>query len=224
MRTIAGAILSWVKFAILFDFRCVRMNKSILFFHILQMHSTSCRSFKYSRDQACLQPCTPSLKESPLSELAELVPALFCSFVTTSYIVRAESAREDLSVNVDSPIQMVVRRIHFDFLKHVSPGLALGSCLVLGCCLSSFIHRRRELDQYQPIVFVIWITWAVFLGWEIGASANMVTLGIVPWASCAAILSSFFGHAGARRVSTGDKCDCANVFTVINEKEASFQL
>lgn len=204
------------------------------------------RSFKYSRDQACLQPCTPSLKESPLSELAELVPALFCSFVTTSYIVRAESAREDLSVNVDvrvyllltsqlgtvltyiniiqSPIQMVVRRIHFDFLKHVSPGLALGSCLVLGCCLSSFIHRRRELDQYQPIVFVIWITWAVFLGWEIGASANMVTLGIVPWASCAAILSSFFGHAGARRVSTGDKCDCANVFTVINEKEASFQL
>ncbi|KAI0382072.1 hypothetical protein F5Y04DRAFT_57433 [Hypomontagnella monticulosa] len=199
------------------------MNISIILFHILQMHSTSCCSFQYSRDQACLQPNAPSLKELPLSELAELVPALFCSFVTTSYIIRAESARDDLSVNVDSPSQIVFRIIHLDFLKRVSPGLALGSCLVLGCCLSSFIHRRRELDQYQPIVFVIWITWAIFIGWGIGASANMVTLGIVPWASCAAMLSSFFGHAGARRASVRDKCECASIFTVITEKRTSCQ-
>ncbi|KAI0175766.1 hypothetical protein GGR52DRAFT_328653 [Hypoxylon sp. FL1284] len=51
------------------------------------------------------------------------------------------------------PSQVIYRIIHFDFIRNVSPGLALGSCLVLGCCLSSYTHRRRDQDQYQAIVF-----------------------------------------------------------------------
>ncbi|KAI1406834.1 hypothetical protein F5Y13DRAFT_183878 [Hypoxylon sp. FL1857] len=185
------------------------------------MYSTSCHSFQLPGDQVCLQSNTTPLGESPLAELVELLPAIACSFVTTSYIAQAESAPEDISRNVDSPTQMIYHIIRFDFLKNVSPGLALGSCLVLGCCLSSYVHRRRDHDQYQVIVFVIWITWAVCIGWGIGATANRVTLGIVPWASCAAMLSSFFGHAGARWVSTRNNCECGSDFTVVNEKGAS---
>ncbi|KAI0136154.1 hypothetical protein F4776DRAFT_654909 [Hypoxylon sp. NC0597] len=185
------------------------------------MYATSCRSFLLPGDQVCLQSNTTPLGESPLAELAELVPAIACSFVTTSYIAQAESAREDISGNVDSSIQMILHIMRLDFLKDISPGLALGSCLVLGCCLSSYAHRRRDHDQYQAVVFVIWITWAICIGWGIGVSANRVTLGIVPWASCAAMLSSFFGHAGARWVSTRNKCERGSDSTVVNEKDAS---
>lgn len=197
------------------------MNLPIILFHVLQMYATSCRSFLLPGDQVCLQSNTTLLGESPLAELAELVPAIACSFVTTSYISQAESAREDISGNVDSSIQMILHIMRLDFLKDISPGLALGSCLVLGCCLSSYAHRRRDHDQYQAVVFVIWITWAVCIGWGIGVSANRVTLGIVPWASCAAMLSSFFGHAGARWVSTRNKCERGSDSTVVNEKDAS---
>ncbi|KAI0842917.1 hypothetical protein F5Y06DRAFT_76667 [Hypoxylon sp. FL0890] len=196
------------------------MNLSILLFYVLQMYSTPCHSFQLPRDQVCLHSNTTPLGESPLAELAELVPAIACSFVTTSYIAQIESARDNISRNVDSPTEMIFHIIRLDFLKNISPGLALGSCLVLGCCLSSYAHRRRDHDQFQVFVFVIWITWAVCIGWGTGATANRVTLGIVPWASCAAMLSSFFGHAGARWVSRNN-CERGSDFTVINGKGAS---
>ncbi|KAI1765334.1 hypothetical protein GGR53DRAFT_490758 [Hypoxylon sp. FL1150] len=116
------------------------------------------------------------------------------------------------------PSLNIFRIIHLDFIRNVSPGLALSSCLVLGCCLSSYTHRRRDQDHYQAIVFIVWIVWAVCLGLRVGASANMVTLAVVPWGSCAAMLSSFFGHVGARWYSTREKCDCADVYTGADEK------
>lgn len=184
------------------------------------MYSTSCPSFKLPEGQVYLQPNTPSLKESPFLELVELAPAIACSFVATSYIIHAESTRDDISsMNVESPTRSIFRLVQFDFLNNVSPGLALGSCLVLGCCLSSYVHRRRDQDQYQTIVFVIWITWSICIGWRVGASANMVTLGVIPWAACAAMLSSFFGHVGARWFSAREKCECQSVSITATEKK-----
>ncbi|KAI0898647.1 hypothetical protein F4806DRAFT_459137 [Annulohypoxylon nitens] len=183
------------------------------------MYSASCHSFELPRGQVCLESNPSSLKESPLSQLVELVPAIACSFVTTCYIVQEESSRDKISTDTDSPVQTIFHIIRINFPKHVSPGLALGSCLVLGCCLSSYAHRRRDQDQYQVIIFVIWIIWAVCIGWGIGASANKVTLGIVPWVSCAAMISSFFGHAGARWVSAREKCERETIFTFVGENE-----
>ncbi|KAI6088805.1 hypothetical protein F4821DRAFT_82424 [Hypoxylon rubiginosum] len=190
------------------------MSLSIVLLELLQMYSASCQSFELSTDQVCIhciQPNPQSLRELPLSELVELFPAIACSFVTTSYIIQKESTQ-------GFPSQVIFRIIHFDFIRNVSPGLALGSCLVLGCCLSSYTHRRRDQDQYQAIVFIVWIVWAICIGLRVGASANMVTLGVVPWGSCAAMLSSFFGHAGARWFSTRGKRDCVSVHTGANEK------
>ncbi|KAI1106645.1 hypothetical protein F4804DRAFT_6622 [Jackrogersella minutella] len=209
------------------------------------MHPRKCRSFQLPGDQVCLQSNTSS-KESPFSQLVELAPAIACSFVTTVYIVHAESAREELATNFDVRAyfffialwptstltgytsifqftsQIVYHITRYDFLRHISPGLALGSCLLLGCSLSSYVHRRRDQDQYQVFVFVIWVTWAICIGWGVGVSANRVTLGIVPWASCAAILSSFFGHAGARWVSGRGKFQGLD-FALVDEKGLSFR-
>ncbi|KAI5867049.1 hypothetical protein GGS23DRAFT_303028 [Durotheca rogersii] len=143
-------------------------------------------------------------EELSLPELTELIPAIACSSITTSYIARIESVLDN-SADANShpsPGQVLIRVMSSEVLWHASPGLALGSCLVLGCCLSSYAHRRRDQDQYQTIVFAIWIVWAVWVGWGIGTSADVVTLGIVPWALCAAMLSSFVGHLGARWLAT----------------------
>ncbi|KAI1213782.1 uncharacterized protein F4807DRAFT_456330 [Annulohypoxylon truncatum] len=188
------------------------------------MYSASWHSFELSGDRVCLKPNLSTFKESPLSQLVELVPAIACSCVTTCYIVQEESSLEDLSIDADSPVQSVFQIIRFIFPEHVSPGLALGSCLVLGCCLSSYVHRRRNQDQYQAVIFLIFITWAVCIGWGIGASANRITLGIVPWASCAAMVGSFFGHAGARWISGREKRERETIFTSIDEKELYFGL
>ncbi|KAI2782327.1 hypothetical protein F4815DRAFT_31762 [Daldinia loculata] len=187
------------------------------------MYAT-CRSFGPPGNQVYHQQyILPSRRKPSLSELAELVPAVTCSFLTTCYIVRAESAREDFLVNIDSYSQSLLRAVRLDLLlKNVPPGLALGSCLVLGCCLSSYTHRRRDRDPYQPVVFAAWIVWAVCIGWGTGISANVVTLGIVPWASCAAMLSSFIGHVGARWVSNRERCQGVYTMSVMNEKGISF--
>lgn len=74
----------------------------LVFIENLQMYSTSCPSFKLPEGQVYLQPNTPSLKESPFLELVELAPAIACSFVATSYIIHAESTRDDISsMNVE---------------------------------------------------------------------------------------------------------------------------
>ncbi|OTB02330.1 hypothetical protein M426DRAFT_322762 [Hypoxylon sp. CI-4A] len=161
-------------------------------------------------------------RESPLSELVELVPAIACSLITTTYITQTESTTGDLSTDINSPSQSIFHIVWVDFLRDIPPGVALGSCLVLGCCLSSYVHRRRDQDQYQVIVFIIWVSWAICIGWGIGVSANRVMLGIMPWATCAAMLSSFFGHAAARWVSVRERCERETIFALVSEKETLF--
>ncbi|KAI1142900.1 hypothetical protein F5Y05DRAFT_135517 [Hypoxylon sp. FL0543] len=73
------------------------MNLPLILFHGLQMYSTSCHSFQFPGDQACLQSNATPSGESSLAELVELVPAIACSFVTTAYISQAEFGIDDIS-------------------------------------------------------------------------------------------------------------------------------
>ncbi|KAI0593373.1 hypothetical protein F4775DRAFT_578160 [Biscogniauxia sp. FL1348] len=132
-------------------------------------------------------------RKSTLLEIAELVPAVACSFVTTSYVLQEESPP---SLYPLSDQVSIARSI---FIIHTSPGLVLSSCLILGCCLSSYTYGRREQDHYQLAVFAVWVIWAVCVGWKVGCSADMITLGIVPWTFCIAMLSSSALHAAMRR-------------------------
>lgn len=92
-----------------------------------------------------------------------------------------------------------------------APGLMFGSCILLGCCLSSFTHRRQIEDRYQAAVFILIAIWGAALGKAIGASTNMITLGFVPWALCAAMPLSFLGHAVARRAGEREKTGAQSV-------------
>ncbi|KAI0137034.1 hypothetical protein BJ170DRAFT_604257 [Xylariales sp. AK1849] len=144
---------------------------------------------------------------SRLSELSEFIPSMTCVVVSTSYIIRTENPVSN-SLDPSPP--------RIGFLTDPSPGLMLGSCLVLGCCLSSFAHRRRDEDRFQTAVFVAMAIWGVVVGRAIGASANMITLSLVPGALCTAMALSFMGHEFGRWLIARPRRQVS-----FNEKEAT---
>ncbi|RYO83003.1 hypothetical protein DL766_005544 [Monosporascus sp. MC13-8B] len=168
------------------------------------MYREPCPLLVLSEGDGCnIDPRSAVLKV--VSELTELIPAVLCSFVSTAYVLRAEQAGPLDSDNAVSPPPTPSDRFfagsspRLDFLTRPSGGLMLGSFLVLGCCLSSYTHRRRGRDPYQPLVFTAWAAWAACVGLGVGCSADMIMLGLVPWALCAAVLSSYLGHVAAAR-------------------------
>lgn len=70
----------------------------------------------------------------------------------------------------------------------------LSSCLVLGCAVSSFIYRRQEKDRYQTLIFILAITAASAIGLASGVCANLVMLGLIPWALCLSMLFTSILH------------------------------
>lgn len=81
-----------------------------------------------------------------------------------------------------------------DFLLYPSPGLMLCCCLVFGCCVSSFAHRRQDEDGLQLVVYTMFLSGAVVVGYALEASANMILLGFIPGAMCVAMATSLSGH------------------------------
>jgi predicted membrane protein len=90
----------------------------------------------------------------------------------------------------------------------------LACCLVLGCSISSFAHRRREQDKFQTPIFVLAITVASILGLGFGINTNLIMLGLIPWALCFAMVLSCSLHwlvrrySGHSRVYEIDEKDC----------------
>lgn len=70
----------------------------------------------------------------------------------------------------------------------------LCSCLVFGCCVSSFVHRRQEQDRFQFLVYAVFLSGAATIGFGFGAGANLILLGYLPWAMCMAMAASLYGH------------------------------
>ncbi|ORY66213.1 uncharacterized protein BCR38DRAFT_429612 [Pseudomassariella vexata] len=167
------------------------------------MHASKGRSLLASVEAELIPLPSSSTSTTVLmvfSELFELFPSVICCVVSTSYIYHADQSGVDAD-QLHTPLfpsSRVVGFLHLDFITDPSPGLMLGSCVVLGCCLSSFAHRRQDEDRYQTGIFVTLAIWAVLLGRGVGASYNMITLGFVPWALCAAMLLSFGGHSVGR--------------------------
>jgi hypothetical protein len=101
---------------------------------------------------------------------------------------------------VQLPGQEVSTCSAVDFLLHPSAALVLSSCLLFGCCVASFFYRRRTMDPWQGLVFVVFIAWAAAVGYGVGASANLIVLGFLPWATCAAMLVSMLVQSLTRSV------------------------
>jgi hypothetical protein len=127
----------------------------------------------------------------------ELVPAIACSFISFSYVDRVERPDNTLCNRSCKRYLSSLQTI-----ANPSPGLLLGACLVLGCRVSSYYQRRRDLDAYQAHLLVFWIVWVVFVALRTGSSTNMAALGILPGALCSFMMSSCLLHAVLRRLAT----------------------
>lgn len=79
----------------------------------------------------------------------------------------------------------------------------LFSCLVFGCCVSSFSHRRQSQDPFQFVVYLVVIGSASLVGYGVRANVYLVLLGYLPWATCTAMAISIAGHGLYRRLRVG---------------------
>lgn len=76
--------------------------------------------------------------------------------------------------------------------------LLLASCLLLGCSISSFTHRRQGRDKCQSLILVLAILTATTIGLGLGINANLIMLAFVPWALIIAMVFSVFVHSTIR--------------------------
>ncbi|KAK1834827.1 hypothetical protein QBC39DRAFT_342961 [Podospora conica] len=139
-----------------------------------------------------------------MSQTLEISIGSACSVITWRFIVQNESTRESDSIGGQNGEE---QRTAGDFLLYPSPGLMLCCCLVFGCCVSSFAHRRQDEDGLQLVVFTVFLAGAVVVGYALEASANLILLGFIPWAMCAAMATSLSGHHlyRTRRVDSGQR-------------------
>ncbi|KAL2154896.1 hypothetical protein VTH82DRAFT_3572 [Thermothelomyces myriococcoides] len=85
-----------------------------------------------------------------------------------------------------------------------SPGSMLFSCLVFGCCVSSFTCRRQDQDAFQFIIYLVILGCVASIGYAVGAHPYLILLGYLPWATCAAMVLSISGHSAYRCLKTKD--------------------
>ena len=163
-----------------------------------------------------------------ISETLEISIGSACSVITWRFVVQNESIREtdreNDSVGVYLPRnqrtranlgsqhqingQLAVKQTAAgDFLLHPTPELMLCCCLIFGCCVSSFAHRRQDEDGLQLVVYAVFLVGAIVVGYGLEASANLILLGYVPWAMCVAMAASLSGHHfyRLRRLDSGMK-------------------
>ncbi|KAK5663354.1 hypothetical protein OQA88_3782 [Cercophora sp. LCS_1] len=163
------------------------------------MNLLRCCSF-HTPEEACAEPSLWDL----FPETLEIGIGAACSIVTWSFTLQSESSFTPESVCVTSTVdikivanedeQQPTENAVDSFLFHPAAELMLCSCLVFGCCVSSFVHRRQEQDRFQLLVYAAFLSAAATIGYSFGASANLILLGYFPWAMCAAMAASLYGH------------------------------
>lgn len=148
-------------------------------------------------------------------ESLEIGIGAICSVITWRFTLQSESApepqkvcgrsfpvSEDTGANprkTQSREQNVAECLFSDVLLNPSPELMLVSCLVFGCCVSSFVHRRQTQDAFQFVIYAVFITAAVVVGYGLEASANLILLGYAPLAMCVGMATSLYGDALFKR-------------------------
>jgi len=126
-------------------------------------------------------------------ESLEIGIGALCSIVTWSFTTQTEAALgQEKLLDEEGAGRDAAGG---NFLLDPSPELMLLSCLVFGCCVSSFAHRRQDQDTFQFAVYAAFIIGAVVSGVGFNASANLILLGYIPWAMCVAMAASLYGHA-----------------------------
>lgn len=168
-------------------------------------HSSRCSRHcsGVSMESAVSEPAVDTFrKHYPAHTLAtcwELLFALFSAVITSAYTLHHEvrshnQEASELQIQAFDPG-------HFGFILDPSPALMLVFCLVLGCSVSSFCYRRQEQDKFQAPIFVLVIIAATTFGFGLGINANLIMLGLIPWALCFSMVFSTTVHWLVRRCS-----------------------
>lgn len=146
----------------------------------------------------------------------EVLLALFSATVTSAYTLHhevrvrtpfptsihlADRINQSHSQEASEPQIQAFDPGHFSFILDPSPVLMLVFCLVLGCSVSSFCYRRQEHDKFQAPIFVFVIIAATIFGFGLGINANLIMLGLIPWALCFSMVFSTTVHWLVRRCS-----------------------
>ncbi|KAH6853677.1 hypothetical protein B0I37DRAFT_12775 [Chaetomium sp. MPI-CAGE-AT-0009] len=140
-----------------------------------------------------------------LPEILEITISSLCSVVTWEYITQNEVPQSPDGVSPRWPglgmdIQLIGEQNHGTgnttgtCIFRPSPGLMLLSCLVFGCCVSSFAHRRQSQDPFQFVVYLVLLSCAATIGYIVQAHVYLILLGYLPWATCAAMVISISGR------------------------------
>ncbi|KAK3300295.1 uncharacterized protein B0H64DRAFT_11769 [Chaetomium fimeti] len=126
------------------------------------------------------------IRRRRLLEILEIIISSLCSMVTWEYTTQNEIAEnpDEGPRSGDTTSALVF---------HPSPGLMLLSCLVFGCCVSSFAHRRQSQDPFQFVVYLVLLSCAAAIGYAARAHVYLILLGYLPWATCVAMVISISG-------------------------------
>jgi hypothetical protein len=184
-------------------------------------HLKSCSSHcsGVAMESATSLPAVETLcKYCPVNTLAtcwELLFATFSSIILSAYTLHHEArvctpfaATLCLPTdgieqnNVHENSELLVYAFdpgHFSLILDPSPELMLAFCLVLGCSVSSFYYRHQEQDKFQAPIFVLVITATTAFGFGVGINANLIMLGLIPWALCFSMAFSTTIHWLVRR-------------------------
>ncbi|KAK3394181.1 hypothetical protein B0H63DRAFT_517325 [Podospora didyma] len=122
-------------------------------------------------------------------ETSEIAMGLLCSIVTWKYTVMNELRQSSFHGQHDGGGNNV------DLRHRLFTAAMLFSCLVFGISVSSFWHRRQEKDSLQSVIYAVVLAAAVVIGHGLQASANLILLGYLPWATCAAMAISISAHS-----------------------------
>ncbi|KAF7868565.1 hypothetical protein EAF04_005096 [Stromatinia cepivora] len=155
-------------------------------------------------DRQPLSTCVPGrCPARELGTICEFLIALGSATVTTVFTLHHEKRRQ--MVSKTNHMGYTFNLENFGINLDPSPFSLLASCLLLGCSISSFAHRRHGRDQCQSLIFVFAILTATTIGFGLGTNANLIMLGLIPWALIFAMIFSVFIHWTVRRYSRDQK-------------------
>jgi hypothetical protein len=130
-----------------------------------------------------------------MHQLAEIMFVSLPLTMTLNALTGHEQAIEDQNI-----IEHVLTHI-----QHPAPKLILISALGFGCCVSSFLYRRQRDDPCQVLLIALVVGTVATVAYGVGASPDMMLLGLMPSATCAAMIVSRLAHDMFRTARVRDE-------------------
>lgn len=115
-------------------------------------------------------------------DLAELLPASGSAWVMSEFMRQMYSATR-------LPDKTWPQTTGSESLVRLSQWQVLTACIIYGCSVASFLHRRRLRDSNVPPIFTVCVALGVLVGKCTGAGIDYIMLVHASWATCLAMIA-----------------------------------